>query len=253
MFPDANFRQFSLTRGHPYLPLPEWIASKKAAINPQNKNDEECFKWAVITALHHEETGNNSQQMSELGRFDCNYELALPELPIALDEIDILEWKNDVFVNVLAIGGGKEKLYILRKSKFHDQGAAELRVSPRRTTSLLPIDQEEKRHYATIKNLSRLLRSSKNSHGYQQHFCPNCLQGFHSKESRNKHYEYCVDNEVVRIDMPEENSFMKFLSGQYQFKVPIAIYADFEMILQGLEEEGHRVTETGSAMRSSMK
>ena len=37
-----------------YIELPEWIKNKKAVINPQNK-DEECFKWAVIAALHHEE------------------------------------------------------------------------------------------------------------------------------------------------------------------------------------------------------
>ena len=37
--------------------------------------------------------------------------------------------------------------------------------------------------------------------------------------------------------MPGENSFMRFQSGQYQFKVPFVIYADFEAILQGLEEE----------------
>ena len=30
---------------------------------------------------------------------------------------------------------------------------------------------------------------------------------------------------------------MRFHSGQYQFKIPFVIYADFEMILQGLEEE----------------
>ena len=32
--------------------------------------------------------------------------------------------------------------------------------------------------------------------------------------------------------MPEENSFLRFHSGQYQFEVPFAIYADFEVILQ---------------------
>ena len=43
-----------------------------------------------------------------------------------------------------------------------------------------------------------------------------------------------MDNEAVRIDMPEENSFVRFHSGQYQFKVPFAIYSDFEAILESL-------------------
>ena len=48
-----NFHRLVLTRGSSYIGLPEWIQNKKAVINPQNK-DEECFKWAVISALHYE-------------------------------------------------------------------------------------------------------------------------------------------------------------------------------------------------------
>ena len=49
LYLDANFHQLNLTRGSSYLPLPEWLASKKAIVNPHN-NDEEYFKWSVITA-----------------------------------------------------------------------------------------------------------------------------------------------------------------------------------------------------------
>ena len=49
-----NFHRLALTRGSSYTGLPKWIKSKKAVINLQNK-DEECFKWAIIAALHHEE------------------------------------------------------------------------------------------------------------------------------------------------------------------------------------------------------
>ena len=53
LFLDVNFYQLNLTRGRNYLPLPDWIANKRAVMNSQNENDEECFKWAVTTALHH--------------------------------------------------------------------------------------------------------------------------------------------------------------------------------------------------------
>ena len=45
-----NFHRLALTQGGSYNQLPKWIKSKRAVINPQNK-DEECFKWAVIAAL----------------------------------------------------------------------------------------------------------------------------------------------------------------------------------------------------------
>ena len=43
LFLDISFHRLSLTRSSSYLPLPDWIANKKAIINPHN-NDEECFK-----------------------------------------------------------------------------------------------------------------------------------------------------------------------------------------------------------------
>ena len=49
LYLDVNFHQLNLTRGSSYLPLPDWLASKKATVNPHN-DDEECFKWSVIVA-----------------------------------------------------------------------------------------------------------------------------------------------------------------------------------------------------------
>ena len=50
LFLYVNFHQLNLVRGSSYLPLPDWLARKKAIMNPNNE-DKECFKWAVITAF----------------------------------------------------------------------------------------------------------------------------------------------------------------------------------------------------------
>ena len=47
LYLDVNFHQLNLMRGSSYLPLPDWLARKKAIVNPHN-DDEECFKWSVI-------------------------------------------------------------------------------------------------------------------------------------------------------------------------------------------------------------
>ena len=49
LFTNVDFHQLNLMRGSSYLPLPNWLARKKAIINPKNE-DQECFKWAVIAA-----------------------------------------------------------------------------------------------------------------------------------------------------------------------------------------------------------
>ena len=61
------------------------------------------------------------------------------------------------------------------------------------------------------------------------------MQGFHSEESRDNHFKYCKDNEAVRIEMPEEGSFVKFHDGQNQFKVPFVMYGDFKANLKPME------------------
>ena len=66
LFLDVSFHQLNLTRGSSYLPLPDWIAKKKAIINPQN-DDEECFKWAVIAAS---EISKDPQRVSNLKKFE---------------------------------------------------------------------------------------------------------------------------------------------------------------------------------------
>ena len=43
LYLDVNFHQLNLTMGSSYLPLPDWLTSKKAIVNPHN-DDEECFK-----------------------------------------------------------------------------------------------------------------------------------------------------------------------------------------------------------------
>ena len=259
---DINFNQLNLTRGSSYIPLPKWISHKKAVINPRNEHDEKCFPWAVIAALHHEEIGPHPERISNLKPFENNYDWSglketedfvgedwkiknwgKLEFPVAISSIGIFERNNDISVNVLAVKSeGEEEgtlmnegeFYIVRKSK-NDKP---------KVVDLLLLEDGKKRHYAAIKNMSRLIGSANSKNGHRQHFCRNCLQGFHSEESKNKHFEYCKDNEAVRIEMPKKDSFVKFHSGQNQFKVPFVIYADFEAILQNVEskEDKHLAT-----------
>ena len=114
-----------------------------------------------------------------------NYNWSGLEFPLAINKINEFEKKNDIAVNVLGIKG--QRMYISRKWK----------CSGRKNVNLLLITDVEKRHYMAIKSLSRLLGSSNSKHEHKQHFCLNCLQGFHSEESRDKHFEYCKDNKEV--------------------------------------------------------
>ena len=52
---DYKLHRVRLRRGGSYIKSPEWLANKKATINPKNKNDDECLRWSTISALNYNE------------------------------------------------------------------------------------------------------------------------------------------------------------------------------------------------------
>ena len=112
LFLDATFHWLNLTRGSSYFPLPDWLARKKAIINPPN-NNEECFKWAVITALKWTGIKSHPECMSNLRKFINNYDWSGLKIPVSIKDIGLFETENDILVNVLAIEG--RNIYIHKK------------------------------------------------------------------------------------------------------------------------------------------
>ena len=185
-------------------------------VNPHN-DDEECFKWSVITA---ENVGmKDPQRVSNLRKFTDNYDWSGLEFPVSIKDIGKFETRNNISVNILAVGG--RDIYIHRKGR---------RMG--REIDLLMVSEDGIRHYAAIKSLSRLLFSKNSNTKRKQHFCMNCLQGFMQESSRDQHQVYCEDNESVRVEMSKQGSTTEFKDGQNQFRVPFIMYADFESILE---------------------
>ena len=117
-----------------------------------------------------------------------------------------------------------KQIYICRKEGDYD-----------RVANLMPITENNGKHYVAIKSLSRLLSKQKAA----QHFCMNCLQGFREECSRDKHIGYCKNNEVVRIEMPHKKPIVEYWDEQFQFKDPFIMYADFESILEPIQGPGN--------------
>ena len=217
LYLDVNFHRLNLMRGDSYLLLPDWLARKKAMINPQN-DDEECFKWVVIAALRWTDIKSHPERISNRREFSNDYDWSGLKLPVSIKDINVFEMNNDISVNVLSVED--KDIYICRKGRRH-QGEI----------NLMLISEGDRWHYTAVKSLSRLLASKNSKHAHKQYFCTNCLQGFTLELSRDEHYSYCIDKETVRVEMPSKGSTIEFYDGQNQFKVPFMMYADFESIL----------------------
>ena len=55
-------------------------------INPKN-NDEECFKWAVIVSLHHEDIKQNPERISLLKYYQDQYNWSGLEFLLTIQKI----------------------------------------------------------------------------------------------------------------------------------------------------------------------
>ena len=149
LFTNLNFHQLNLTRGSSYLPLPDWLARKKAIINPKNE-DQECFKWAVIAARRWKEINDNPKRISKLKRFEKDFDWSGIRFPVFVKGIKKFESRNQISRNLLAIVG--KQIYTCRKGDNHE-----------RIINLMII-KENRKHYVAIKSLSRLLSSKNTNH-----------------------------------------------------------------------------------------
>ena len=50
---DYEFYAIDIRRAESYIMSPDWIASKKATINPKNEKDNKCFQWSIIAGLNY--------------------------------------------------------------------------------------------------------------------------------------------------------------------------------------------------------
>ena len=172
------------------------------------------MKWRDI--------GDHLERISKLRRYEDDFDCDGIKFPASTRDIKRFESRNEITINILAFEN--KKVYICRKGNEYD-----------RVANLMPITDHNNKHYVAIKSLSRLLRSSNTKKEKSQYFCINCLQVFSEKKCRAEHYVYCRSNEAVRIEMPNKKLIVEYSDGQYQFKVPFMMYADFESILEPIQ------------------
>ena len=225
LYIDVYFHQLNLMRGSSYLPLPNWLMKKKPIINPCNE-DQECFKWAIIAASRWEDIDSHPERISKLKRFEADFDWSGIRFLVSVKDIKKFEFRNQISINLLAIKD--RQIYICRKGGNYEC-----------IINLMLITENNRKHYVPIKSISRLLSSQNTKHTGKEYFCMNCLQGFKEESSRDEHLDYCINNESVKVEMPHKNLIVQYSDGQFQFKVPFIMYADFESILEPIQGPGN--------------
>ena len=207
-----------------YIELPQALKNRKAIINMKNQDDK-CFMWSVLRALnpkdnHPERIDNDLKSKVDI------LNMQGIQYPVSFRGIDRFESQNPE-ISITVLGYNKdERVNTLKVSKY---------TGCKHDIVLLLIKDGEKSHYCLVKNTSALLASQINNHKGTSNICLNCINGFKSKDSLNKHKEYCYNNECVNIMMPPPNTFLKFKNFRCSEKAPFVIYADFESFIKPMD------------------
>ena len=220
-----NVARYEPLSGSSYLPLPDFIAKKRAVINVKNADDK-CFMWSVLAKLHPVE--KDPQRVTKYAQYTKELDFFNIEFPVKIKDIPRFEKQNDLTVNVYSYDDEKEYLYPVHVSQNAPIGD-QSQVSH---VDLFLMIEEEHSHYCYIKNFSRLM-SHKTKHDGTKYFCMRCLQHFNDVKALTAHTDVCssLNKKLMKVVMPEPNSKIAFKNIQKQMKAPFVVYADFESLL----------------------
>jgi len=180
--------------GGTYLPLPAWLANKKAIINVKNR-DNECLKWALRAALFPPKDGKDPQRPSKYPVNDgINYEGIV--FPTPIKQIDKLKAQNKNLA-ITVFGCENNSVFPLRLSGRREEKNV-------KQLNLILIESGGVQHYCCVKRVIALLfvKSLNN----RTHYCLMCLSRFTKANLLEDHKKYCngVNGRPTRIEMPEE-------------------------------------------------
>ena len=92
----------SLKRGSSYIKSPEWLANKKAIINPKNTKCECCFAYSIIVALNHQNIKNHPERIANLAPFKDKYNFIDINFSAGIKDWEIFEKNNEtIALNIL--------------------------------------------------------------------------------------------------------------------------------------------------------
>lgn len=242
--------------GASFIELPDYLQKKRAIINVRN-NDNQCFKYAILSALY--PVIKNPQRVIKYKQHENELDFTDIPFPVQLKDITKFESLNPtISINVYMYDKASFIVRPLRLSKeikvkhihllllvemkrdspekfddYEDFGEFEYGLACRLNNQVADL----KMHYCWIKNLSALLSHQITMNDHRKIFCDRCLNHFTKIELLEKHRIDCFKQNDYQIIMPKKTNTLKFDNYNKKTRVPFAIYADVESILKTPEME----------------
>lgn len=247
--------------GSKYIPLPKWLRSKKCIINPENKEDDKCFAYALLRAIHH--------CTPPKGKYMHCSQAKIDDLIPRIGEIILppkvtypFKAKNRIFeaietanrhqctFSVFFIGqelGHVEVMY-LTQWRYRTGSVPHFRLGLIESTG-----DVTNAHYVWIYSWNTLMRHKTSDRHNNiekiklKDFCERCFTAV-SEDKMMKHEEYCRGNKAAEVVMPQRGvlgqHILAFHGNHWRYRVPkpFVIYADFEALLAPSETASDRIS-----------
>ena len=108
------FQRIDIRRAESYIISPDWIASKKATINPKNEKDNKCFQWSIIAGLNYNKI--KEQELKKLLKFrrvDTDFS------SYQRDWEEFEQNNTSIALNILFVSYNSEEIKLAYKSNYN--------------------------------------------------------------------------------------------------------------------------------------
>ena len=138
-----HFQRIDIRRAESYIMSPDWIASKKATINPKNEKDNKCFQWSIISGLNYKKI--KEKELKKILKFKrANTDFSLYQR----DWEEFEQNDTSIALNILFASCDSEEIKLAHKSNYNKR---------KNQVILLMINDESNNcYYFAVKNLSEL-------------------------------------------------------------------------------------------------
>ncbi|XP_036146043.1 uncharacterized protein LOC118646698 [Monomorium pharaonis] len=217
-----NINKYNSMRAGCHFTLPRPIMLKRAVVNVQSE-DNACFAWSVVAALHPAE--RHSDRVSSYPHYSTVLNFGDIEFPIALKDIKKFErLNNNISINVYGVE--EDRFVPLRLSDNKKE----------KHVNLLYMQEPHNDnigHFTWIKNLSCLVSLQVSKHNGKVYICDRCLHYFHSEEKLESYTADCNQMNDCAILLPsEKDKWLKFRNPTNKEQLPFVVYANLECVLQ---------------------
>ncbi|XP_011067903.1 PREDICTED: uncharacterized protein LOC105154238 [Acromyrmex echinatior] len=194
--------------------------------------DNACFTWSVVAALYPAERYVNREL--SYPHYIAVLNLTGIEFPMTLKDIPKFERLNAVSINVYSIENRQVfPLWLTNDKKEKHVNLLYLQYS--RNYNI--------RHFAWIKNLSRLVRSQITGNESRKYFCDRCLHYFSSCKKLQPHEVDCQKINDCAMRLPsEDDRWLEFDNYNNRERVPFIVYADLECVLRKTKSDKEDAT-----------